>query len=107
VDLGVLSVLTACTTTINWYLLDYDDDAFESVSINSSGVLSFTTTTAIALNTAYRFTGKVTCDDSILSQYFYVDVYVKDACFTVECTSPQVCNPCNGLCQDAPDVELF
>lgn len=106
VDIGALSDLTACTTTVNWGLLSWDTDAFESVSINSSGVLSFTTTTAIELNHFYTFTGKVTCDDTLLSQFFTVQVSVKNACLTVMCSGDQICNPCTGTCIDPPDVEL-
>lgn len=112
VDVGALSDLDICTTGITWHLLPvsqggYNDDAFEDVSINSSGVLTGTTTTAIALNTFYTFNGKVTCSDTLLSQFFYVKLSVRNACLDVVCPDGQTCDPCDGTCQDeAPDVEL-
>lgn len=112
VDIGAESDLDICTTGINWYLLPvseggYDEDAFTGVSLSSSGVLSFTTTSLTALNTFYRFNGKVTCSDTLLSQYFYVLLSVKNACLEIVCPDGQTCSPCDGTCiDDAPDVEL-
>lgn len=110
-NIGAASDLTACTTTVNWFILPvseggYDDDAFTSVSIDSDGVLSFTTTTAIQLNTFYTFLGKVTCSDTYLSQFFTVKVSVKNACLDIVCPEDFECNPCDGTCVEAVDSEL-
>lgn len=111
VDVGAESDLSNCTTGVNWYILPpslggYNSDAFESVSINSSGVLVGTTTNAIELNTFYTFTGKVTCSDTLLSQYFTVKLAVNNICLEVVCGEGLICNPCDGSCIEPPDVEL-
>lgn len=107
VDIGAESDLTACETSINWYILSYDEVAFTGVSINSSGVISGTTTNAAVVGSSYTFIGKVTCDDSLLSQYFTVKMFIKDLCFSVVCPEGESCNPCDGTCGTPDDIELF
>lgn len=108
VDIAALSDLTICTTAVTWALVSWDTAAFTSVSINSSGVLSFTSTSAAQAGTYYTFTGVVYCPDTVLSQYFTVQVPIQDLCYGVTCLLPMVCNPCTGACLSAaPDVEVF
>ncbi len=108
IDIAAESDLTGCTTSINWGLYNtWDSAAFEDASLNSSGVLSFTFSDSAQLNTPYLFTGVVTCEDTLLSQYFKVTVYVKNLCVaSTICAEGQTCNPCTGLCADEIDVEL-
>lgn len=111
VDIAASSDFTDCDGTISWYILTpaqggYDSDAFTSVSISSAGVLSFTTTNVIQLNTFYTFIGKVVCSDGVLSQYFTVKFAVKNACLGIVCPEGEVCDPCDGTCGAAVDSEL-
>lgn len=106
VNIGTNSDLTACETTITWYLDSYDSVAFEDVSINSSGVLEFTSTNSAERFTPYKFIGHVTCSGTYLSAYFTITVYIKDGCFGVTCPDGESCSPCDGTCGAIPDVEV-
>lgn len=107
ISIGAESDVTACTTGVNWYIINYNEDAFDNIVISSTGVVTGNTTSTISLNTPYTIVGKVTCDGSLLSQYFYITFFVKDVCFEIECSGTQECNPCDGTCQEPVDVELF
>lgn len=107
VDILAESNLDICETTVNWYLLSYDTAAFEAVTL-TTGVLEFTTTNAALVGSSYTFTGRVTCEGSLLSQYFTVNVFIKNLCLGVLCvTEGESCDPCSGECVETPDVELF
>jgi hypothetical protein len=107
-DVGAASDLSICTTTVNWGIVSYDEDAFTNVAVDSDGVVTGTTTTAMELNTFYEILGKAVCTTTLLSQYFKVRISVRNACLdAAPCEDPdQVCNPCTGTCIDAPDSEL-
>lgn len=106
-DIGAASDTTICTTSITWGIVSYDEDAFTNVAVDSDGVVTGTTTTAMQLNTFYEIIGKAICTTTLLSQYFKVKISVKNACLDTICEDPeQVCNPCTGTCIDAPDSEL-
>lgn len=108
-DIGTLSDLSVCETTITWSLISWDTTAFTSVSINSSGVVSLTTTNAAAAGTAYQVVGKVFCNSTLFSQYFTLTIIVRNLCYGVVCSgATPYCNTCTGGClADLPDVELL
>lgn len=106
-DVGAASDTSICTTTVNWGIVSYDEDAFTNVAVDSDGVVTGTTTTAAQLNTFYEILGKATCTTTLLSQYFRVRLSVRNACLDVICDSGFTCNPCTGNCvEDEPDSEL-
>jgi hypothetical protein len=107
VAVGAASDLSVCDTTVNWGIVSYDADAFSSVSVNSSGVVSGTTTTAAQLNTFYKIVGKAICTETLLSSYFTVKISVRNACLDVaSCPDGQECDKCSGTCLDEVDSEL-
>jgi hypothetical protein len=106
-NVGAASDLDVCETTINWGIVSYDEDAFTNVSVNSSGVVSATTTDAAQLNTFYKIIGKAICTETLLSSYFTVKVSVRNACLDVaSCPTGETCNPCTGECAETVDAEL-
>lgn len=109
VDIGTLSDTTICTTSINWSIVSYDTDAFEATpTVNSSGVVSFTWTSAASSGTFYEITGQTFCSGTLISQYFKVRISPKNPCYGIVCPDGYVCNMCSaiGACIVAPDVEL-
>ena len=107
-DILAISDVDICETTILWALLSYDTAAFSSASINSSGVLSFTTTSAATPRSYYTFTGVATCSGTTISQYFTIKVPIEDICYGHVCADVDtICSPCSGVCVDITDVELF
>lgn len=106
-DILGISDVEICETSIIWGLLSYDGTAFTDVSIDSSGILHFTTTSGAVPRAFYTFTGVATCSGTTISQYFTIKVPIADACYGITCPDGETCNPCTGLCGAIPDVELF
>lgn len=98
VDIATLSDLTNCTGNVVWQLVSYDETAFSTAGINSSGLLSFTTTSAAVVGQFYVFLVKAMCDNSILSAFVEVYVPIKDGCYATVCDPGESCNPCTGNC---------
>jgi hypothetical protein len=88
-------VVTACKDcTAVYSIKKYDTEAFASVSITSSGVLTYVTSAAFIKQKEREITYKITCPCSNLSTTAKVKVCMKDLCRTAPAGA--VCNQCDG-----------
>jgi len=82
---------------IIWKVEDYDKAGFITASINSSGVLTWTTKGPETAGEYYCIVVKACCGH--LSAYMNVLIGVKDLCSPCGCPEGcEDCDPCTGLC---------
>lgn len=115
-DLSLLSHnTTGCKDSVKFYLEKWDDTFFDSVSLTTAGVLTWTTGDESTVDkyseVCFRMkcTAKDACADCVtLNSLGYVNIGIKNLCTAQECTvDGEECNLCTGGCEPtAPDVEI-
>lgn len=97
VDLSNYNETSVCKNcSVTYQIESYDHKGFSSVTINNSGVLTYTTSNDFEKNKEYEIVYKVICPCSnpILSSSGKVYVCKKDLCKTAP--KGAACNNCNG-----------
>lgn len=96
-----------CGGSIVWSVVSYNTTAFTTVSVNSSGELTFTTTSNAVVGSFYSIVVKALCDEApYLSQFIEIRIPIRDACLLAVCDSGEHCDPCSGFCvpDEGPDL---
>lgn len=93
-----------CVETLTYQLIQYDSEGFSSVTVSSTGTVTFTTADTAEGDTYYNIIYKIICESKGLASFGYLTIGIKDLCEFVSCSSG-TCDKCTGDC-DVPITDL-
>jgi hypothetical protein len=103
IDVSELGEVGTCADPVLYQIVGFDD-SFSSVTINASGVISFTFTPEAIPGTFPEIRFKIICPDTIFSSVGRVLVCVQNLCIFVVCPEGEFCNPETGVCEEIPPI---
>ena len=99
-DTGFVTIEYAgCDSEPTFTVLSHDSE-LTNVSFTDNNLMFESTADAVA-GQYYKIRYKATCADTGYEAQGVAHIGITDLCAEVTCPSGQVCNPCDGTCEDA------